>query len=306
VYNPHTNPRGVRCDLEDDDVNGLGRDASGHALLPLDNTGVQYGLAALRSGAITVADFSSLNQAIGGFDHDGNFVAARNQLTPAEAAYLYSVGEVTGQGAIAETPLIDQSIPAGDLVPALDIHQQVWPYAMRARLDAAGDGGSQVIWSLLPLPSNAVDVTIQWLDQLDALQAAQPGLSRSALVVDSRPPSANDQCRVGVIGVPGVCDQGVLRHGNPRQEAGGPLSMDNIDCKLVPVGPSAYPATLSAVDLAQIRAAFPSGVCDYSAPPVGWVAHSSTWLSVGGSALVFPPVGVPYPLIRSAVPDAGR
>ncbi|MGI8492235.1 MAG: DUF6351 family protein, partial [Acidimicrobiales bacterium] len=179
VYDAKTNPHGVRCDLEDDDVNGLGRDSSGHALLPLSNAGVQYGLEALRSGAISADDFVTLNRALGGLDHDGNIVGTRNTLAPSAAAYLYSTGEITGRGALAETPIIDQSIPAGDVVPSLDIHQQVWPYAMQQRLAAAGDRGSQVVWSGVPLPADAVDVTNDWLDNLDRLHATHPGWSRA-------------------------------------------------------------------------------------------------------------------------------
>ena len=302
VYNATTNPNGVRCDLEDDDVNGLGRDASGHAELPLDNTGVQYGLDALRSGQITPAEFISLNQQVGGFDRDGHIVAARNQMTPAEAALLYGSGEITGRGALPDTPIIDQSIPVGDLVPALDIHQQVWPYTMRARLAASGDQASQAVWSGLGLPSDAIDVADEWLDQIDALQQSHPFESRAQLVAAARPAGAHDQCRVGAIGVDGLCENGVARAGDPRMVAGEPLRMDNIDCRLVPVTASDYPASVTAGDLQQIRALFPGGVCDYSSSAVGWSGHTATWLTVGATTLLPAPAAVPYPLVRSMVP----
>jgi hypothetical protein len=304
VYNPKTNPSGVRCDLEDDDVNGLGRDSSGRALLALDNTGVQYGLEALRTGQITPAQFIELNRAVGGFDHDGAIVAKRNQMTATEAALLYQGGQITGQGAIAETPIIDQSIPVGDLVPQLDIHQQVWPYAMRARLAAAGDTTSQAIWSGAGIPADAIDVANIWLDQLDRLQAEHPLESRAALVTQSRPYAAHDQCRTPLTGIDGLCSNGVLRASNPRVEAGGPFSMDNIDCRLEPVRASYYPPSVTPADLVEIKTIFPSGVCDYAATPAGWTPHSKTWLSVGTETLQFPGVEVPYPLARSVVPKA--
>lgn len=302
VYNPTTNPNGVRCDLEDDDVNGLGRDASGHAELPLDNTGVQYGLAALWSGQITPAEFISLNQQAGGFDRDGHIVAARNQTTLAEATLLYQSGEITGRGALPDTPIIDQSIPVGDLVPSLDIHQQVWPYSMRARLAAAGDHASQAVWSGLGIPGDAIDVADEWLDQIDALLQEHPHESRAQLVAAARPAGAHDQCRVVPVGVDGLCDNGVARAGNPRMVAGEPLSMDNIDCRLAPVEASDYPVSVTAADLQQIRAVFTNGVCDYAAPPVGWTDHSPTWLTVGAGTLLPAPEAVPYPLVRSNVP----
>ncbi|HEY3843827.1 MAG TPA: DUF6351 family protein [Acidimicrobiales bacterium] len=305
IYNAATNPNGVRCDLEDDDVNLLGRDASGQAILPIDNTGVQYGLDALSSGAITAQQFITLNRDIGGFDHDGKFVAARNQISPTEAALIYQSGEITGRGALAETPIIDQSIPPADLVPDLDIHQQIWPYVMQARLEATGDTDSQVIWSGAALPSTAVDVAEAWLDQLDALEASNPGVPRAQLVSESAPAAAAGQCRVGVVGVDGLCVDGLLRTENPRQAAGGPMSMDNLDCQLTPVDAANYPRSITAADLAELRRIFPSGVCDYAAAPVGFTPQSQTWLSYGDATLSNPPVVVPYPLVRSAIPGAG-
>ncbi|HEX4865035.1 MAG TPA: DUF6351 family protein, partial [Acidimicrobiales bacterium] len=303
VYNAKTNPGGVRCDLEDDDVNGLGRDASGRAVLPLDNVGVQYGLNALKAGLITPAEFISLNRSVGGFNQDGQLVAQRNQMTPFEASLLYSSGEVTGQGALAETPIIDQSIPVGDVVPALDIHQQVWPYAEQARLRAAGDNYSQAIWSGAGIPANAVDVANTWLDGLDSLQAQHPDEPRTQLVAGSRPAAAQDQCRTPVGGVDLLCSSGVARASNPREQAGGPMAMDNIDCQLRPVQPSEYPATVTPSDLEEIRAVFADGVCDYSARPIGWASPSMTWLYVGGATEIWPPQPVPYPLARSVVPQ---
>ena len=78
VFNAVTNPKGVRCTLQDGNVNVLGTDpATGFAYRPLDNVGVQYGLEALNAGTITVDQFLDLNQQVGGYDVNGNPVAAR-------------------------------------------------------------------------------------------------------------------------------------------------------------------------------------------------------------------------------------
>jgi hypothetical protein len=302
IYNPKTNPNGVRCDLEDDDVNLLGRDALGQAILPIDDVGVQYGLDALKSGLITPDEFITLNKTIGGVNHDGGFVSQRNSMTPTEAALIYASGEVTGRGALADTPVIDQSIPPVDLVPDLDIHQQIWPYAMQARLAEIGDTKSQVIWSGAALPSTAIDVANQWLTNLDELQAAHPTLTRAQLVAESRPPAATNQCRIVSVGIDGGCPDGIGRTENPRQAAGGPLAMNNLDCQLTPVTASDYPSSVTKADLAELRQIFPAGVCNYIAPPIGYTARSGTWLSYGGATLSNPPVPVPYPLVRSGVP----
>ena len=77
-FDQNTNPTGVRCDVYDHMVNIFGRDpVTGYARRPLDNVGVQYGLAALNSGAISKQQFLDLNQNIGGYDNNGNFIAGR-------------------------------------------------------------------------------------------------------------------------------------------------------------------------------------------------------------------------------------
>ena len=82
VYDPVTNPEGLRCSFQDYLVNIFGlRPPSrwgpveqeigrGFANRPYDNVGVQYGLRALASGRITTAQFVDLNAKIGGIDID--------------------------------------------------------------------------------------------------------------------------------------------------------------------------------------------------------------------------------------------
>src|SRR5258708_8620766 len=66
-WNPVTNPNGVICNSDEQIVNQVGIDPStGFPNSPLDNVGVQYGLSALDSGAITPAQFATLNADIGG------------------------------------------------------------------------------------------------------------------------------------------------------------------------------------------------------------------------------------------------
>ena len=86
-----------------------GRDPkTGFARRPLDNVGVQYGLAALNSGTITKAQFLDLNERIGGFDHDGNLVAARSVADPDAIRAAYRSGLMSsGGGGLATTPVID-------------------------------------------------------------------------------------------------------------------------------------------------------------------------------------------------------
>ena len=67
---------------QDINVNVFGVDPdTGFARRPLDNVGIQYGLAALNAGVIDVDQFLDLNEHIGGYDIDGNIVAARAEMT---------------------------------------------------------------------------------------------------------------------------------------------------------------------------------------------------------------------------------
>jgi len=302
VYDARRNPHGVRCDVQDGQRVIWGIDpVTGFANRALDNVGVQYGLLALRQGVISADDFIELNRGAGGLDIDANPISTRTAMPGIDAQIAFASGAATGRGALDEIPIIDQSAPAIDFTPDLDIHDQVRPFQIRARLDATfGSHANQAIWSGGPLPQFAIDVAEEWLEHLDAYSASHPGASRAEAVVQSRPADAADQCRVGVAGVPGACDQGVVRHASPRQAGGGPLAEDVIKCRLQPVDARDYPANVTPAQLAEIRSIFPDGVCDWSQQSVGAQPRSQTWLSWSGGEPGTTPVTIPYPLVRSA------
>jgi hypothetical protein len=78
TFNATSDPKGVRCDFFDHNVNLFGKDsATGYARRTIDNVRVQYGLAALNAGAITKTQFLDLNANIGGFDNNGSYSASR-------------------------------------------------------------------------------------------------------------------------------------------------------------------------------------------------------------------------------------
>ncbi len=70
IYDPARNPGGLRCDYYSNLKNVLG------ARRPLDNVGVQYGLAAYNAGALDAEHFPALNEAVGGFDEDGRITSS--------------------------------------------------------------------------------------------------------------------------------------------------------------------------------------------------------------------------------------
>ena len=76
---------------------GVGPD--GKAPRPLDNVGVQYGLNALRAGALTAEQFVDLNRRIGGLDIDGAWQPERSAADLGALEKLYRSGRiVSGRG----------------------------------------------------------------------------------------------------------------------------------------------------------------------------------------------------------------
>jgi len=99
IYNPETNPKGARCTVQDMRVNIYGRNpATGFARKPQDNVGLQYGLAALNTRAITVDEFLDLNEKIGGNDIDGNRFIAPGQRIAGPARLPSTWTELPGSG----------------------------------------------------------------------------------------------------------------------------------------------------------------------------------------------------------------
>jgi hypothetical protein len=198
-YHPTERPNGVRCTVQDANVNWLGRDPqTGFARRPLDNVGIQYGLAAFNAGTISFEEFLDLNRNIGGLDIDGNFVPQRHAMDPEVAALLYRVGQVIGRGALAETPVMDLA-PYLDLIPVANIHEAIRPFTIRARLLARGTGGSQSIWRGVLTQPDAYPVMEQWLEALRDMRPAHGGDHVQA-VLASKPSAAGDRCVIGTVG----------------------------------------------------------------------------------------------------------
>ena len=305
LYDPVTNRGGARCTLQDNLVNLLGRDpTTGFARRPVDNVGVQYGLAALNSGTISMSDFLQLNHNIGGFDIDGVPVPQRTSMEPDLAALVYRVGAVTGHAALGQTPIIDVRINV-DVIPVVGFHDQARPYEMRARIDQlSGTHDSQQIWTGVPLPSDALRAASDWATALQGRTADE----RIATMASSRPATAVDGCHVpGGIGLgPAsvVCDVAFAPKTSPRQVAGGPRSEDVIKCQLKPVDPADYATAPSTADLAELRSIFPDGVCDWSKPGVGEQQPNMQWVSVGDGPVAVAPFEVPYVVARSSTTPA--
>lgn len=214
-YHPVDNITGTRCTIQDANVNWLGTQehpadsAVQIARRPLDNIGVQYGLQALRDGAISAEEFLDLNRNIGGLDVDGNFASERHAMTEELASLLHRIGQVIGRGSLAETPILDLA-PYIDLIPLLNIHESVRPFTIRARLNArAGREDTQVIWRGVLTQPDAFETIDAWTEAI----RQNPSDNRINDVASLRPGgpvpyAATDSCSFATLGgqldLPGV------------------------------------------------------------------------------------------------------
>jgi hypothetical protein len=293
VFNPVTNPTGARCDVQDMQVNIVGRDPeTGFARADEDNVGVQYGLGALNSGAISVDEFIQINQQVGGFDVNGNIVAERTQGDPLALLRVYQSGLLNGgAGGLATVAILTQRQYL-DLLPGLNIHDRLEDFIIRARLERAnGNAANQVIWTAGPqgrasgttLAALSLDTMNEWLDNI----AADPHPLTMDKIVRNKPATAVDACfdasgnkivEPATVDGPGQCNTLYPNHSQPRIVAGMPLTNDIKKCQLKRIDFRDYAVPFTAAQRAQLQSVFPKGVCDYTKPGVGQVKMIDTYL----------------------------
>ena len=325
VYDPVTNPTGTRCGDPDLASMVFGTTANELAaggrrgVQTTDNVGVQYGLKALLSGAITAEEFVTLNEKIGGVDADANLRAARSVADAAALDVAYRAGIVSSGDSLGRLPIIDSR--GWD---EQGIHYIWRSFSERARIAAAnaGNAGNQVMWrygtGLLPGTAAQVQaVTVRSLDTmnawLDALTLAAPKPSINAVrthaqVLAAKPADARDLCYLSgdtSFSNPvydfAVCDTDarLVKHESPRQVAGGAITENILKCQRVPFDSSAFPAgTFTPAQQSRLQTVFSTGVCDWSQPGVGQQASVAPLTFVAG------PGGVPLPAtpVSSSIP----
>jgi hypothetical protein len=280
VYNPTTNPDGARCTLQDSNVNVLGIDPdTGFARRPLDNVGIQYGLAAVNAGVISVDQFLDLNEHIGAYDIDGNVVAERTEMSEETAAHTYAVGSVIGPGPLLDVPIILRNLYTDDIG---DIHTRFHVFSIRDRLQVDGeDDPNLLVWS-----AQSRDVAASLLGNVAG--ANEPiVLLDEWLSAGDRPASATNRCVLPdgqvlnggweLYDEPGPCATAYPVHGDPRLAAGAAQREDVIKCALVPIDPSGYDVAFTDAQQTRFASVFPDGVCDWDAPGVGMRESSGPW-----------------------------
>jgi hypothetical protein len=294
VYNADTNPAGARCTLQDYQAAIWGRRPSsrwsaaerrihaGFANRPFDNVGVQYGLAALDAGQITISEFLSLNREVGGLDIDWNHTPARSVADPHALDIAYRTGQVLDPHAQAEVPIIDLRGHDNE-----EIHLDIDSYVQRARLDAATGGHrNQALWFELGEDAQDPSVTARAFNQLDRwlanVEADRTGRTLAAKVASARPDGADDQCWTAGLQILSWAQcRNLFAHGtDPRIAAGGPMQDNVMKWRIAAPVRSDYQPTFSTVEWKQLQAIFPGGVCDYSRPSVG-ARRSAVWHNFG-------------------------
>lgn len=297
-----TNQNGVRATVYDHTVNVYGRvPGTQIARRPLDNVGVQYGLAAYNAGVITTQQFIDLNRDIGGFDRDLNHVPERHRADSEATKRAIESGRILFGGAgLAVTPIIDYRSYM-DLREDGDIHMLVHQFSTRQRLiEANGHADNQVMqvggrWGYTEAEPDLGELFREMDSWILAIQADRSELSAADKVLNNRPVSLTDACwdnrggeRVKIeqrqtFAGTGVCNELYPAFPTPRHVAGAPLANDIVSCRLRPVSRADYSTFLTAEELRELEAVFPEGVCDWSRADAVAAQHQGVWKSFGPS-----------------------
>lgn len=278
IFDPLTNPNGIRCTLWDNMVNVYGTDpTTGFARRSLDNTGVQYGLQAYLDGRINLKRFLDLNEQIGGFDNNGDFQSARSVADADAIRISYETGRLnSGAGNWTSVPVVDRRDYSDNDTPG-NVHQYFNTYRMRARLDRYnGNHDNQVMFRAMGGPNvkamdeAGIEILSGWLD---AIASDKSSRSLPQKVVANKPADAVDACWIGgnringeaAIGADNICETSYPPHSLPVNVAGKPTGAITAKCALKAVNPADYGSPTSE-QIARLNAIFPEGVCDWSQP----------------------------------------
>nr|WP_275522338.1 DUF6351 family protein [Streptomyces oceani] len=323
-YDPETNPDGARGTVYDHTVNVYGKDPeTGFARRPLDNTGVQYGLAALNRGVISKSQFLDLNARIGGLDRDAEHTTERARADPAAAKAAHRTGRIlSGGGGLSSTPIIDYRAYTDDAENG-DIHMAVHGFSTRARLiEKNGHARNHVMlqeddryggFSLKsPVLRSALSQMDAWLTSLAEDGSDRP---RARKVVANKPDTLTDACwtrgenprkitqRI-TYDNQGECGELYPAYPTPRLVAGAPVTDNIVTCRRKPVTARDYAVEFSVDQLRRLRDIFPGGVCDWDRAGRWQRPLDGTWQSLPECAVPADTAYGPGPAHRGGVTGA--
>src|SRR5262245_11999668 len=290
-YDPAKNPKGARPTVFDAAKNIYGvNPATGAALRPWDNTGVQYGLNALNGGISSTAQFLDLNERIGGIDQDANYVPTRTVGDASAIKRMYQAGLNLGaNGGLMSIPILDNATSN----ETGGYHYGWFHFALRERVRQANGGSSDnmVMWRSISGDAGP-KLLEKWIVAYKADTSTDP---QRVKVLRAKPKDAVDGCFDKSTPPQFVADslpftsQSVSKcselypvYSNPRREAGGPLAANVIKCQLKPIDTKDYKVTFTPAEMTRLKGIFSTGVCDWSKPGVNQVPVI-TWASFGPS-----------------------
>lgn len=289
-YHPESHTQGARPTVFDAAKNIYGVDpATGAALRPWDNTGVQYGLNALNAGVITPAQFLDLNARIGGIDRDANYAEARTAADPEAIRRTYQSGLTLGaNGGLPSIPIFDNATS----IEETRYHYGWFHFALRERLrQASGNSDNMIMWRSVS-GNRGRDLFDKWVADYKADASSDPPRVK---MLRAKPKDALDGCfdkstppRFIADPLPftskplSPCSELYPVYSHVRREAGAPLAANVIKCQLKPTDQKDYKVAFSPAEMARLTAIFPGGVCHWSKPGVSQTPVVA-WASFGPS-----------------------
>jgi len=277
-------PNGARCTIQDyiKYVFGVGPDNK--APRPIDNVGLQYGLASLLNGTLSKDRFVDVNWRIGGMDIDGVWQPQRTEADLGALAALYRTGRIADGSGSAYVAEIDARTNPTDV----GFHPPFHSWSWRARIERTlSNHDNNVIWvSRGGAVPNQFDSMRAWLDAVYSDASDDP---LPVKIARNKPENVRDTCYASAAqGGPqddlfctGTAAQWQY-FSHMRWVAGWPMELDTFKCQLKPLDPADYPGiSFTEDEWAKLQEAFPTGVCDFSKPAVAQ-QPSLPWISFAG------------------------
>jgi hypothetical protein len=265
--------------------------ATGFGRRPWDNVGVQYGLQTLNAGIISVKQFLDLNEFIGGFDNDANYVPNRTVADLGALRRMHQAGlTLYGGNGLANIPILD----AGGYNDTSGHHYAVYHFAVRERLrQVNGNADNHIMWRGPAQAEANWQAMVRWVE---AIRADTSNISQREKVRRNKPADIVDGCwntsttPPTFIAEPQTVEQPAqlpVQHRYPgwvvpRMIAGGPLALNVLKCQLKPVDFADYTVPFTADETQRLLRIFPDGTCDWSKPGVNY-GPNVTWPSFGPS-----------------------
>jgi hypothetical protein len=214
-------------------------------------------------------------------------------MTPEVAAMLHRTGQVTNGknlGDVAEIAIRGTNNN--------DYHYPFRTYVNRARLIAAnGDAANHVFWTQKPATVSTLIGMDAWLAAVEADGSSDP---LHIKIVRNKPADIVTACWIGGVMITdqAVCDVQYPYFREPRTTAGDATTIYVMKCQLKPLDRNATTSHSLTRNGSRCKATFPTGVCDFAKPGVGF-QPSAPWLTYangpGGVPLGEAPLSMPRP-----------